>query len=123
MEVARTCLIFDILITTKAIKMNTLIKDYKFLFATSETDDKRFYLGTDGNYYEKRYGLPLLQATEDWVRSQAWFEANRRGWFTHLVYYNDGDWMPRLSNPEAQQYIVNNLIKFGTKFPPKVAHA
>lgn len=77
------------------------------LFRTSESDDKTIYRNAKGQFFCKRYGLATYEITEDEAKQQAWLECNRRGKFTHLIYFDDGDWMPKLSNPQAQNFIVS----------------
>ena len=84
------------------------------LFRTSETDDKTIYRDDAGNYFMKRYGLPLEAISKEYANNQGWFECNRRGYFVHLKRYNEGETIPHLINPEAQQNIVNRLMGIKT---------
>lgn len=79
----------------------------RFLFSTSESDSETIYRDANGNFFSKRYGLPVMPIKREWAESQAWFEANRKGQFSHLLYYKEGQSIPSLSNPEAQKFIVS----------------
>jgi hypothetical protein len=82
-----------------------------FIFSTSESDTMTITKDDNGNYFERRYGLPCFPLTIDQLKTIAWFECNRRGYFKHLLYYVEGDNLPKLSNPDAQEFIVNQFAK------------
>lgn len=77
------------------------------IFRTSESDDKTIYRDSEGNYFCKRYGLAPHEIDQNYVKSIAWEECNRRGMFEHLIYFKEGDFMPYLSNKPAQDFIVS----------------
>lgn len=88
----------------------SLIMNHTFLFRTTETDDSKVFLGNNGKYYCKRYGLALHEITESWAINLAWMEANRSGRFEHLVITEGYD-IPHMTNPDAQSYIVSRMLQ------------
>jgi hypothetical protein len=81
-----------------------------FLFATSESDSESIFRDAAGKYYSKRYGLPIMEIKKEWAETQAWFQCNRLGRFEHLAVRVPGE-IPQLTNPDAQAFIVNVMMK------------
>lgn len=84
----------------------------QFLFRTNETDSSDMYKGADEKFYEKRYGLPLIEVTEEWAMYVAWMHINRTsGWPCHIP--DGGTWINRTVSisKEAQDLQCKMILK------------